>query len=67
MIKLLSLALFTSLASCYSPASADPVGDTFTHAGNAIGNVVNSVAPPTTAPARYNTTYPAPVSGQLVR
>ncbi len=37
------------LISCVSPQSTDPVGDAFTNASNAIGNVVNRVVPPTPA------------------
>ncbi len=67
ILKLSVVALCSSLASCYSPASANPVGDTFTHAGDAIGKAVNSVVPQAPAPAsaqpQYDAPYPAPVSG----
>lgn len=65
--KITLIITSASLASCYSPTSANPVGDTFTHAGNAIGNVVNRVVPQAPAPAPTTNQYPASTSGYPVR
>ena len=53
LLYLSTAGLTFTLTSCFYPASADPIGDSFTYASNAIGNVVNSVVPNTPAPDQY--------------
>lgn len=72
--KIALVSISASLTSCYTPGSPDPVGETFTHASNAIGGAVNSVVQPapahypsTTGTRQYPTPAPAPVTGYPVR
>lgn len=70
MIKFYKALLIISsaaLTNCYSPASANPVGDTFTYAGNAIGKVVNSIVPQAPAPATTPSQYPVPSNNYPAR
>lgn len=61
--KLLVVSLACLLTCCFYPASANPVGDSFTYASNAIGSVVNSVIPTEPVPAPQ-TTLPSSVPTQ---
>lgn len=63
ILKPSAIIFCASLTSCLSPtaaSSADPIGDGFTHAGNAIGKVVNKVIPQAATPAlpQYTPTTP---------
>ena len=58
--KLLVVSLTCMLTSCFYPASANPVGDSFTYASNAIGSAENSVVPTAPVPAPQTTLPPTP-------